>query len=110
MPRARLDGPAVINDVKLAVPIFAETDDMEPRVHQLAASGHATAIVAQLPNLAGLVVAINVAAGQIRQALAAINTTARDGSGFRVRMLPGRRQQGRGAAFSVRLHRLMTSF
>src|SRR5229473_4620553 len=105
-----MNGPAVINDVKFAVLILAEADDFKPRVHQLAAPGHATAIVAQLPNLAGLVVAIDVAAGQVRQALAAINTTARDGSSFRMRMLPGRRQKGRGAAFAVRLHRLMTSF
>src|SRR6266704_5918140 len=105
-----MNGPAEINNVKFAIPIFPEADDFEPRVHQLAAPGHTTAIMTQLPNLAGLVVAIDVAAGQFRQALAAIDAAAGDGGRLRMRMLPGRRQKGRGAAFAVRLHRLMTSF
>ena len=64
-----MDRAAIMQKVKLTVVIFGEADDFIGRIGQLAAFRHALAIVPQLPDFPGLVIAINVSAFQLRQSL-----------------------------------------
>ena len=94
---------AVIDDQQLAVGVHAKADDLMRGVGQLGLFGHLFAIVAQSPDSAGGVVAVNVHAVLGREFFTAINIAAGDGARLGVRVLNDRRDDGRRAGRVVRV-------
>ena len=100
-----IDSAAVIDDQQFAIAIGAEANDPQGRVQQLPMPGNLF-IVTQSPNLAGDVIAVDIFAGEQRMFPTVIHVAAGDAQRLGVRMLNRRREDRRGAALAVGIHRL----
>src|SRR2546426_957970 len=108
IPHEAMDRAAIMQEVKLAMVILGEADDFVGRIGQLAAFRHAPAIVPKLPDFPGLVIAINVSAFQLRQALATIDITARNRCCLGMRMLDHRWDDRRWPTFAAGTHHVVS--
>src|SRR6266511_4248903 len=96
----------VVHDVELAGMIRAEGGDLDRRINQLALPGNFAVLVAQGPDFARLIVAVNVSAFQVAQSLSMIDVAACDRGRFGVRMDHRGGHNGSRSAFAIRLHDL----
>src|SRR5262249_36921326 len=83
----------MIGDEQLAVTINPEASDVERRVGEQLVPRDFGSIVANSPNAAGRVVAIDVSTRKFGQFRAMINDTARERTGFAVMMIGNGRRQ-----------------
>ena len=96
----------VIDHQQFAFAVDAEADDLMRSVGQLSLFRHLFAIVAQAPDTAGGVVAINIHAVLFRQLFSAVNVAAGDGARLGVGVLHNRCSDRRRAGGVVRVNRL----
>ena len=103
-----IDAPShVVHDVKLAGVVFIECDDSVVRLRDLLMPEDLLTVVSECPDLAGIVVPVDVGADEVFQPRAAIDIAAGDRPRLGVGVLDDRRQDGGGALLPVRLIRVV---
>ena len=86
--------PHVVDQVELARGVLAEGGRAEVRVGDLPGPDDVPAVVSQRPDLAGVIVGVDVRADQFLQPRAPVDVAAGDGTGLGVAVLDDRRQDG----------------
>ena len=96
----------VIEQIKLTVVVVAEPHDAVRGVGELAVTDDLSVLVAKAPDLAGVVVAVDVMSVEVLQSRAVIRQSVGDRRGLGVRHLDCRRQDGSRPARPLRVGRL----
>ncbi len=98
-----VDAPSrEIDKVDFPLGVLGNVDDTDLRVAQLAVLGHAALFVPQHPDFAGVVVAVDIGAAQLRQPRAVVDPAAGERAEVGVRMLDEGLQNRRRALGSLR--------
>src|SRR5205085_1358483 len=85
----------------------AEGDDADLRVGELLVLDDLFPVVPRRPDLAGIVIAVDIVAAQLRQPRAAVHKAAGDRAELGVRLLEQRRQRRRGTGLPRRAERMI---
>ena len=99
--------PHVVHEIELASGVLAEADDPQCRIGDLPVREDPVAVIPQRPDLAGVVVAVDVGAGQVLQARPPVDVPAGQRPGLGVAVLDDRRQDGRRPRLPPGLERVI---